>query len=117
VAALRNRADLLPAERLWELLGADQPRHIRRAAFKLLIARDTWTRIEADLGLVADPDDRLRAHARSDLTGWLDREAATTYAMPPPSTHDRLGRLIDRAEPDIGTPTARLLRWHLSLSR
>jgi NAD(P)H-hydrate repair Nnr-like enzyme with NAD(P)H-hydrate epimerase domain len=40
-AALRSQPDLLPAERLWELLGADRPRHIRRAAFKLLIARDT----------------------------------------------------------------------------
>jgi hypothetical protein len=90
---------------------------IRRAAFKLLIARDTWTRIEADLGLVADTDDKLRAYARSDLNGWLDHDAATTYEMPPQSAHDRLRRLIDAAEPDIGTANARLLRWHLSVSR
>ncbi|MDT5331796.1 MAG: hypothetical protein QOF31_3093 [Mycobacterium sp.] len=117
VAALRNRPDLVSAERLWELLGADQPQHIRRAAFKLLIARDTWTRIAADLGLVADTDDKLRAYARSDLNGWLDLDAATTYEMPPQSAHDRLRRLIDAAEPDIGTANARLLRWHLSVSR
>jgi hypothetical protein len=114
-AALRNRPDLLTAERLWELLGADQPRHIRRGAFNLLIAGDTWTRIEADLGLVADPDDRLRAYASSDLTGWLHREAATTYQMPPPPKRERLRRLIDAAEPDIGTANAHLLRWHLGL--
>lgn len=116
-AALRNRPDLLPAGRLWELLGAEQPRHIRHAAYKLLIVRDIWTRIEADLLLFADPDDLLRAFARSDLNGWLDREAATTYQTPPPSTLDRLRRLIDAAEPDIDTAKAHLLRWHLGLSR
>jgi hypothetical protein len=116
-AALRNRPDLLPAEQLWELLGAEQPRHIRRAAFNLLIARDTWTRIEADLEVVADPDDRLRAHAWSNLTGWLDSGAVTTYQMPAPSTRERLRRLIDATEPDIGAAKARLLRWHLGVSR
>ena len=66
--------------------------------------------------MVAEPDDKLRVYARSDLTGWLDCEASTTYQMPPPATRDRLGRLIDAAEPGIGTPNARLLRWHLGLA-
>jgi hypothetical protein len=83
----------------------------------VLIARDTWTRLEADLGLVADPDDKIRARARSDLTGWLVGDAVTTYQMPPPSTRERLGALIDAAAQDIGTRTAHLLRWHLGLSR
>ncbi len=115
--ALRKQPDLLSAEWLWELLDADQPRHIRHAAYKLLIARDTWTRIEADLALVADPDDLLRTFARSDLNGWLDRDAATTYHMPSPSTRDRLRGLIDAAEPEIGTTKSDVLRWHLGLSR
>lgn len=59
----------------------------------------------------------MDAYARSDRTGWLNREAATTYQMPPPSTRERLCQLIDAAEPDIGTPNARLRRWHLGLSR
>jgi hypothetical protein len=60
-----------------------------------------------------------RAMALNDLAvnGWLDPDAATTYEMPPQSAHDRLRRLIDAAEPDIGTANARLLRWHLSVSR
>jgi hypothetical protein len=116
-AALRGRPDLVPVARLWELLGADQPRHIRSAAFRQLVARDAWTRIEADLRCVGDSDDRLRAYARSNLTSWLDHDVVTTYQMPPVSTRDRLGRLIDAAEPHIGAPKAHLLRWHLGLSR
>jgi hypothetical protein len=113
--AVRGRPDLVPAERLWQLLGADQPRHVRLAAFRLLIARDSWTRIEADLELVVDDD--LAAGARSDLALWLDRGATTAYEVPPAPTRDRLGQLIDSAEPHIGTGRARLLRWHLDVSR
>jgi len=49
--------------------------------------------------------------------GWFDREASTAYQMPPDSTRERLDRLIDAAEPNIGTSKAQLLRWHLGLSR
>ncbi|WP_029112835.1 hypothetical protein [Mycobacterium sp. URHB0044] len=114
-ATLRGQPDLVRIDRLWELLGTDQPAHARRAAFRLLIARDTWTRIEADLVLVAD--DQLGARARSDLSSWLQRGAATAYEILPTSTRDRIGRLLDAAEPDIGAEKARLLRWHLGLWR
>lgn len=116
VAALRGRPELPPTAQLWELLGADQPPHVRRAAFSLLISRDIWTRIEADLWGAVDFDEKLRVRARSDLTGWLDREASTTYRLPPEATVDRLRPLIDTAEPNIGDRKARLLRWHLGLS-
>ncbi|MEV0672163.1 HEAT repeat domain-containing protein [Mycobacterium sp. NPDC050441] len=116
LAALRGQPDLPPTDRLWELLRTDQPPHVRRAAFSLLVGRDTWTRIEVDLRGVVDLDETLRAYARTDLTGWLDREASTAYQMPSPSTLDRLGPLIDAAEPSIGVHDARLLRWHLGLS-
>ncbi|HEX2402276.1 MAG TPA: HEAT repeat domain-containing protein [Mycobacterium sp.] len=117
VTALRGRPDLPPTDLLWELLGADQQPHVRRAAFGLLVAKDSWIRIEADLWGVVDFDEKLRAYSRSDLTGWLDREASTAYQMPPQSTRERLGRLIDAAEPNIGEPKAHLLRWHLGLLR
>lgn len=116
LAALRGQPDLPPTDRLWELLCADQPTHVRRAAFSLLVARDTWIRIEADLWGVVDFDETLRARARSDLTRWLDRDAPTAYQTPPRSTLDRLGPLIDAAELNIDVPKARLLRWHLGLS-
>jgi hypothetical protein len=115
LAALRGQPDVPPTELLWELLRADQPQHVRRAAFSLLIARDTWIRVEADLWGVVDFDQTLRARARSDLTRWLDREAPTAYRMPPRSTLDRLAPLIDAAEVNIGVAEARLLRWHCGL--
>ncbi|MGA5545224.1 HEAT repeat domain-containing protein [Mycobacterium sp. NPDC051198] len=116
LAALRGQPDLPPTDLLWKLLRADQPPHVRQAAFSLLVSRDTWARIEADLQGVVDVDDKLRAHASTDLSGWLDREASTAYQLPHPSTLDRLGSLIDAAEPTIGVHEAHLLRWHLGLS-
>lgn len=113
--AVLGQPGLVTVDRLWELMAADQPPHVRRTAFRLLIARDTWTRIEADLWGVIDVNEGMRAHAASDLTGWLERDASAAYQMPPQSTRDRLGRLIDAAEPNIGAPKARLLRWHLGL--
>ncbi|UHJ54725.1 hypothetical protein LT337_25845 [Mycolicibacterium fortuitum] len=116
LAALRGQPHLPPTDLLWELLQADQPRHVRRAAFSLLVGRGNWTRIEADLHGVVDVDDKLRAYASADLSGWLAREASTAYRMPHPATLDHLGSLIDAAEPRIGVHEARLLRWHLGLS-
>lgn len=117
LAALRGQPDLPPTDLLWKLLRADQPPHVRRAAFSLLVGRDTRIRIETDLRGVVDFDETLRAYASADLSGWLDREASTAYQMPHSSTLDRLGPLIDAAEPSIGVHEAGLLRWHLGLSR
>jgi HEAT repeats len=112
-AALRAHPDPAPAARLWELLAADQPRHVRLGAFHQLIARDSWTRIEADLILITATDDRLRHDASADLGAWLHRDAATAYTTPSPPTRDRLNALIGAAEPALGADTARALRWHL----
>ena len=107
-------------QRLLPLLlirGADWAKQVRDDARRAL--PEALDAADADgliAGLYADPDDKLRAYAWSDLTRWLDCDAATTYQMPPPATRDRLDRLIDAAEPDIGTPKARLLRWHLGLA-
>jgi hypothetical protein len=115
VDAVLDQPGLVPVDRLWELLAANQPAHVRRAAFRLLVARETWTRVEADLRLVGDPDDRLQAYATSNLTAWL--KASTAYQMPPQPTLARLGGLIDAAERNIGARNAHQLRWHLGLSR
>jgi hypothetical protein len=111
--AMLGKPGLVPVDRLWSLLAADQPAHVRRTALRLLIARDAWTRIEADLRVAGDSDDTLRAYGRANLNAWLDCEAATTYQMPSASVRDRLRRLVDAAAPDIGASKARLLRWHL----
>lgn len=116
LVALRGQPGLPPTDLLWKLLRTDQLPHVRRAAFSLLVGSNTWIRIEADLRGVVDSDDRLRAHASADLTGWLDREASTAYQTPSQSTLDRLGPLIDVAQLSIGAHKAHLLRWHLGLS-
>lgn len=113
VDAVLGEPGLVATERLWELLAADHPDHVRRAAFRLLITRDTWTRIEADLRLVGDPAEQLRAHARMNLTSWL--ESATAYQMPPDATRERLGRLIADAELNIDGRQAHRLRWYLGI--
>lgn len=116
-AVLRSHPELVAVERLSELLSRNQPLHVRHAAFRLLIARGTWIRIETDLTLLTDPDYQLRTRSGADLTNWLQREAATAYELPPASTRDRLGTLIDGVEPHIGSRRARLLRWHLGDAR
>jgi hypothetical protein len=116
VDATLGQPRLVTNDRLWDLLAADQPAHVRRAAFRLLIARDRWTRIEADLRLVADPDELLAGNARTNLIGWLHHDASPGSQMPSQSTRERLGGLIDGAEADIGARNAHLLRWHLGLS-
>jgi hypothetical protein len=113
VDAVLGQPGLVAIERLWELLAPDQPDHVRRAAFRLLIARDTWTRIEADLRLVGDQDEQLGAYASLNLTSWL--ESATAYQMPPDATRERLGRLIAAAEPNIDGSQAHRLRLYLGI--
>jgi hypothetical protein len=38
----------------------------------------TWQRLATNLRLVDDPDTRLSATARADVTAWLAHEAATS---------------------------------------
>jgi hypothetical protein len=116
VDAMLGQPSLVAIDRLWDLLAADQPAHVRRAAFRLLVARGTWTRIEADLRLVGDRDALLAGNARSNLIGWLDHDTSPGYQMPSQSTRERLSGLIDGIEADIGARNAHLLRWHLGLS-
>ncbi|MEV5576491.1 hypothetical protein AB0L06_41230 [Spirillospora sp. NPDC052269] len=102
----------VPVEELRELLAAARPLHVRRAAYLLLIRRDTWTRLDADLRLLAARDPELGEVARADLLDWLRREAATAYGRP-------LGGGLERLVRDVGgvlpEEAERRLRWHLGL--
>ena len=113
--ALRPRAHCLDASWLRELLAEDRPWHVRTAAYRLLHARDTWTRLLTDLDLVTDPSPTLRNRARNDLANWLAREAATTYAVPQGSAADALARRIDEVEDVLGPQKVRRLRFCLGL--
>ncbi|MCF6526150.1 hypothetical protein HOY81_24210 [Streptomyces sp. JJ36] len=121
--ALRPWASRLDPERLRDLLGAGNPpgdspgtpQHIRTAAYRLLDARDTWTRLLTDLELVADPSPVLRHRARDDLANWLAREAATTYGVPRGGTADALRARLRAAEGVLDPHQVRLLRFHCGL--
>jgi hypothetical protein len=113
--ALRPWASRLDLARLRELLSANNPHHIRTAAYRLLHERDTWTRLLIDLELVAGPSPWMRDLARSDIAAWLTREAATTYSTPQGGTADALTRHLYDAEDALGPDQVRLLRFHLGL--
>ncbi len=97
------------------LLAPDNASHVRFAGYRLLVAGDVWQRLATNLGLVDDPDPRLRASSRVDIASWLERQAATTYRSPDSDRAASLARLIERARPVLGEPKARLLRFHAGL--
>lgn len=115
--SLRRQADTLDEHSLRSVLHQPHQRHVRMAAYRLLRARDTWTRITVDLQLIDDPVPAIRTDARADLTNWLARDAATTYSFPPGPRTDELATLLTDAEVILGAHQTRLLRFHLGLTR
>ncbi|GAA4569194.1 HEAT repeat domain-containing protein [Planotetraspora kaengkrachanensis] len=113
--ALRGAPDVVPAARLWELLAAGSPPHVRLGAYEQLLATDTWTRLHVDLHLLAGRDEELGRRAHADLIDWTRRGAVTAYRTPTEETALRLARLIDATEPLIGSQQARQLRWILGI--
>jgi hypothetical protein len=113
--AVRSEPDVVPTERLWELLAAGSPPHVRLGAYEQLRAKDTWTRVHVDLHLLAARDVELGHRAHADLIDWSRRSAATAYRRPTNEMAFRLGRLIDAAEPLIGAQQAHQLRWILDI--
>ncbi|MDT0269628.1 hypothetical protein RM844_25420 [Streptomyces sp. DSM 44915] len=115
--ALRPHAGALDPAYLRGLLAVDQPGHVRLAAYRLLHARDVWTRLLVDLELFTDPSAVLRARARNDLVTWATREAATTYGMPAGATAAALAARLAEAEDVLGPERSRRLRFLLGLRR
>lgn len=115
-STLQPVAAAVKPETLEVLLENRQPPHVRTAAYRLLCAQDVWTRLLTDLELYQDDDERMRARARGDLLGWLDREAATTYSMPNDPVAVRLDTLIRDIAVSLGPNRERALRFHLGLS-
>jgi HEAT repeat protein len=115
--SLQPQADMLDEHYLRQLLDQSCPLHVRMAAWILLRAHDTWTRISVDLQLVDDPVQAIRSVARADLTNWLTLEAATTYSSPQGQRADELSALLANAEATLGAGETRLLKFHLGLTR
>ncbi|MBA9004185.1 HEAT repeat domain-containing protein [Thermomonospora cellulosilytica] len=115
--ALRGEPGLPLTGRLWELLNGERPRHVRLGAHRLLRSRDAWTRVEADLVLITDPDPELAARGRADLVAWMRRDSATAYTPPSPAARERIRTLLTTAAPALGPDRTRLLRWLVETSR
>ncbi|MGW1192003.1 hypothetical protein [Streptomyces sp. NPDC002559] len=90
VTALLPSAGKLPADWLLERTGSEQPRHVRLAAFRLLDACGGIVALRASVGLLEDPDAKLRTWAGQSVQRWH------------PSADTRLGdaevgELLDRS--------------------
>ncbi|MFC5826650.1 hypothetical protein [Nonomuraea insulae] len=114
VITLRDSFPSVPIERLWTLLGAGHPRHVRLGAHRLLIHRGNWSRVRADLLLVHDRDETVSRRACVDLTAWCRRDSASQYLPPPPADlRQELERLAGAAEGVLSARNMRVLRWML----
>jgi hypothetical protein len=114
-AALRTEPDAVPAARLWELLAADSPRHVRLGAYERLRTGNTWTRVHVDLHLLAARDIELGQRAHADLMAWSWGGAATAYRMPTEEVRLQISPLIDAVEPLVGAEQTHRLRWFLGI--
>ncbi|WP_328728470.1 hypothetical protein OG796_22935 [Streptomyces jietaisiensis] len=90
VTALLPWSAELPTEELQARTGADRERHIRLGAFRLLDARGGVVALRAAVGLLQDPDSKLRTWAAQSVQRWR------------PSPDERrgdpeVGELLDRS--------------------
>ncbi|MEU6536873.1 hypothetical protein [Streptomyces sp. NPDC047000] len=70
VTALLPSVKELPAERLLKRTGSEQPRHVRLGAFRLLDAHGGIVALRAAVGLLEDPDPKLRTWAGQSVQRW-----------------------------------------------
>ncbi|MGW2180294.1 hypothetical protein ACWCXX_19730 [Streptomyces sp. NPDC001732] len=68
--ALLPWAKELPADWLLERTGSQQPRHVRVSAFRLLDAHGGLMALRAAVGLLEDPDVKLRTWAGQSVQRW-----------------------------------------------
>ncbi|MEU8705612.1 hypothetical protein [Streptomyces sp. NPDC048565] len=88
--ALLPSARELPADWLLERTGSERARHIRLAAFRLLVARDGVVALRAAVGLLEDADVKLRAWAGQSVQRWHPSVAERGCAV-------EVGELLDRS--------------------
>lgn len=68
--ALLPWARELPADWLLERTGSERPRHVRVGVFRLLDARGGVVGLRAAVGLLEDPDPKLRTWAAQSVQRW-----------------------------------------------
>jgi HEAT repeat protein len=116
VAALEPKASSLDFEMLKGLTDPGNPEHVRLAAFQLLISRDPWTRVLADLNLVGDDAPAVRNRALRDLHKWVGRDSARIFSLPQGPVAAELERQLGRTESTLVPSMVKRLRFSLGLS-
>jgi hypothetical protein len=118
--ALRPSHQRLPAELAWDLL-ADPRSACRRAGYRLLRPRDSYSWLRAALLLATDPDQDLARHARADTTRTArDATRSAWRSSPPPilsvttTQHAELVGLVQHAASMLGDDTTGLLTTWLA---
>ncbi|WP_317453640.1 hypothetical protein [Streptomyces sp. CBMA152] len=103
-AALLPSVQKLPADWLLERTSSERPRHVRVGAFRLLDARGGIMALRAAVGLLGDPDMKLRTWAGQSVQRWH------------PSPDERhgdaeVGELLDRSRHLFSEHVLRRRKW------
>ncbi|MEV6381874.1 hypothetical protein AB0M31_20960 [Streptomyces sp. NPDC051773] len=107
-AALLPSAKELPADWLLERTGSQWPRHVRVGAFRLLDTRGGIVALRAAVGLLEDPDMKLRTWAAQSVQRW--------HPSPDGRRGDaEVGELLDRGRHLFSDYVLRRRKWEAGL--
>ncbi|WP_432161318.1 hypothetical protein [Streptomyces sp. NRRL F-5630] len=107
--ALLPSAKELPADWLLERTGSQRPRHVRVGAFRLLDARGGIVAIRAAVGLLQDPDVKLRTWAAHSVQRW--------HPSPDERRGDaEVGELLGRSRHLLSDYTLHRLKWEAGVN-
>ncbi|MGY1455613.1 HEAT repeat domain-containing protein [Streptomyces sp. SS8] len=107
-AALLPSARRLPAGRLLERTGPEHPRHVRVAAFRLLDAYGGVVALRAAVGLLEDPDVKLRTWAEQAVQRWHPGAGTRRGDA-------EVGELLDRGRHLFSDYVLRRRKWEAGL--
>ncbi|MFK0111161.1 hypothetical protein [Streptomyces sp. NPDC091217] len=108
--ALLPSATQLPADWLLERTGSEWPRHVRVGAFRLLDARGGIVALRAAVGLLADPDTKLRTWAGLSVQRWHPSADARGHEA-------EAGELLDRSRHLFSDHVLRRRKWEAGADR
>ncbi|MEU3051490.1 hypothetical protein ABZ705_34270 [Streptomyces sp. NPDC006984] len=107
-AALLPSAKELPADWLLERTSSERPRHVRVGAFRLLDVRGGIVALRAAVGLLEDPDMKLRTWAAQSVQRWRP--------SPDGQRGDaEVGELLDRSRHLFSDHVLRRRKWEAGL--
>ena len=102
--ALLPSVKQLPVDWLLERTGSERPRHIRIGAFRLLDARGGIVALRVAVGLLEDPDDKLRTWAGQSVQRWLPTADVRRHEA-------EVGELLDRSRHLFSDDALRRRKW------